>query len=59
MANVRDGFIVQTNIVHSDGRRGLLLSVLKSGGASTLSVVDGVLAKLPPAVAAVPGGSRP
>jgi multidrug efflux pump subunit AcrB len=55
VANVRDGFIVQTNIVHSDGQRGLLLSVLKSGGASTLSVVDGVLAKLGAAQAAVPG----
>ncbi len=57
VANVRDGFIVQTNVVHSDGARGLLLSVLKSGGASTLSVVDGVLAKLPAAIAAVPGGA--
>ena len=57
VANVRDGFIVQTNVVHSDGKRSLLLSILKSGGASTLSVVDGVLAKLPAAVAAVPGGS--
>ena len=57
VANVRDGFIVQTNIVHSDGKRSLLLSILKSGGASTLSVVGGVLKKLPAAVAAVPGGS--
>ena len=55
VASVRDGFIVQTNIVHSDGQRGLLLSVLKSGGASTLSVVDGVLARLGAAQAAVPG----
>jgi multidrug efflux pump subunit AcrB len=58
VANVRDGFIVQTNIVHSDGQRGLLLSILKSGGASTISVVDSVLAKLPQAVSAVPGGSK-
>ena len=57
VANVRDGFIVQTNVVHSDGKRSLLISVLKNGGASTLSVVDGVLAKLPQAIAAVPGGS--
>ncbi len=57
VANVRDGFIVQTNVVHSDGQRGLLLSILKSGGASTLSVVDGILAKLPAAIAAAPGGS--
>ena len=57
VANVRDGFIVQTNVVHSDGQRGLLLSVLKSGGASTLKVVDGILARLPQAKNAVPGGS--
>ena len=57
VANVRDGFIVQTNIVHSDGQRGLLLSILKSGGASTITVVDDVLKKLPAAVSAVPGGS--
>ena len=57
VANVRDGFIVQTNVVHSDGKRSLLLSVLKNGGASTLSVVDGVMDRLPQAVNAVPGGS--
>ena len=57
VANVRDGFIVQTNVVHSDGQRSLLLSILKSGGASTLSVVDGILKRLPQAVGAVPGGS--
>jgi multidrug efflux pump subunit AcrB len=55
VANVRDGFIVQTNIVHSDGKRAVLQSVLKSGGASTLSVVDGVLAKLGAAQSAVSG----
>ncbi len=55
VANVRDGFIVQTNIVHSGGQRGLLLSVLKSGGASTLDVVGGILKRLPAAQAAVPG----
>lgn len=47
VAHVRDGFIVQTNIVHSDGKRGVLLSILKSGNASTLDVVAAVKAALP------------
>jgi multidrug efflux pump subunit AcrB len=53
VAHVRDGFIVQTNIVHSDGRRGLLMSILKAGGASTLDVVNGVMKKLPEAIQSV------
>jgi multidrug efflux pump subunit AcrB len=55
VAHVRDGFIVQTSIVHADGQRGLLLSILKAGGASTLDVVNGVMAKLPAAIQAVQG----
>ena len=42
VATVADGFIPQTNIVRQDGHRGVLLSILKSGSASTLSVVKGV-----------------
>ena len=40
VAQVRDGFSPQTNIVRQDGERGVLLSVLKNGGASTLDIVD-------------------
>lgn len=47
VAHVRDGFSVQTNIVHSDGKRGVLMSILKNGNASTLDVVDAIKAKLP------------
>jgi multidrug efflux pump subunit AcrB len=47
VANVRDGFIVQTNIVHADGKKGVLLSILKSGSASTLDVVKNVLNTIP------------
>src|ERR1700744_791332 len=47
VATVADGFIPQTNIVRQDGHRGVLLSILKSGSASTLSVVQGVLGLLP------------
>ena len=52
VSHVRDGFSVQTNIVHSDGKRSILLSILKAGGASTLKVVDD-LKKLLPKVAQV------
>src|SRR6202000_3378780 len=46
VANVADGAIPQTNIVRQDGRRGGLLTLLKSGNASTLEVVKGVLGLL-------------
>ncbi len=47
IAHVRDGFQPQTNIVRQDGRRGVLLSVLKNGGSSTLEIVDELRARLP------------
>ena len=47
VATVSDGSIPQTNIVRQDGRRGVLVTVLKSGNASTLSVVSGIRALLP------------
>ena len=47
VANVRDGFSPQTNIVRQDGRRGALVTVLKSGNASTIDVVEGVRNLLP------------
>ncbi|GGG64693.1 efflux RND transporter permease subunit [Edaphobacter dinghuensis] len=47
VATVTDGSIPQTNVVRQDGHRGVLLSVLKSGKASTLSVVGGIQAMLP------------
>ena len=54
VASVADGFIPQTNIVRQDGHRGVLVSVLKSGSASTLSVVQGVLAMLPRIASGLP-----
>jgi len=42
VANVRDGNPPQTNIVHVNGTRSALLSVMKSGSTSTLSIIDGV-----------------
>ncbi len=47
VAHVRDGNVPQTNIVHVDGNRSVLMVVLKNGGASTLAVIDGVKKKYP------------
>jgi CzcA family heavy metal efflux pump len=47
VATVSDASTPQTNIVRKDGKRGVLISVLKAGNASTLSVVDGILNLLP------------
>lgn len=54
VAQVRDGYSVQTNIVHRDGVRGALITVLKSGGASTIDVVNRVREALPGVLAALP-----
>src|SRR2546421_680265 len=55
VAHVRDGYAVQTNVVRRDGRRAVLMTVLKGEGASTLDVVQrirealpGIQAQLPP-----------
>ncbi len=47
VAQVRDGSPPQTNVVRVNGRRSVLMTVLKSGAASTLSIVSGVKAVLP------------
>jgi multidrug efflux pump subunit AcrB len=54
VAHVRDGFQVQTNIVRQDGRRGSLLSVYKTGEASTLDIVRQVRDALPSIAATLP-----
>ncbi|HWZ32708.1 MAG TPA: efflux RND transporter permease subunit [Bryobacteraceae bacterium] len=54
VAHVRDGFSPQTNIVRRDGLRGVLLSVLKVGQASTLDIVAQVHAALPRISATLP-----
>ena len=46
VANVHDGNAPQTNVVHVDGNRSVLMSVLKNGSTSTLAIVDGVREKL-------------
>jgi len=47
VAHVRDGFNVQTSVVHTNGKRGVLLTILKTGNASTLDVVANVKKALP------------
>ena len=54
VAHVRDGFAVQTNIVRQDGVRGVLMSIYKLGGSSTLDVVDGIKAMVPRAAQSLP-----
>ena len=54
VAQVRDGFAPQQNVVRKDGVRGSLLTVLKSGSASTLEVVKGVKKALPGVLSGLP-----
>jgi CzcA family heavy metal efflux pump len=42
VAHIRDGFAPQTNIVRMDGAHGALMSMLKVGSASTITIVEGV-----------------
>jgi multidrug efflux pump subunit AcrB len=54
VATVSDGFAVQTNVVRQDGNRGVLMSILKAGNASTLDVVSGIRSLLPRAALTLP-----
>jgi CzcA family heavy metal efflux pump len=56
VAHVRDGFSPQTNIVLSNGQRGVLMSIYKTGSASTLAIVDRVKQMLEYNKAAIPEG---
>src|SRR3954469_4427715 len=56
VARVRDGYAVQENVVHVDGRRATYLAILKKADASTLAVVDGARDQLPIIQAAAPQG---
>ena len=54
IAHVRDGFTPQTNIARTNGQRGVLVSVLKNGGASTLDIVKSLREMLPAAAKSLP-----
>ncbi len=54
VAQIRDGYSVQTNIVRTNGTRGALITVMRNGQASTLDVVEGVKRELPKILANLP-----
>src|SRR5438874_2892959 len=54
VAHVREGFAPQTNVVRHDGLRGVLITVIKAGSASTLDVVNGIRKILPRVTATLP-----
>jgi multidrug efflux pump subunit AcrB len=58
VAQVRDGNPPQTNIVHVDGSRSVLLQVLKNGSASTLAIISGIKDKLESMKSALPDALR-
>jgi multidrug efflux pump subunit AcrB len=47
VAHVRDGYSPQTNMVRLDGRRAILMNVLKTGKASTIDIINGINERLP------------
>ncbi len=48
VAYVRDGYAPQTSVVRVDGKRAVLMNVLKTGNASTIDIIDGINQRLPP-----------
>lgn len=54
VAHVRDGYPPQTNVVRSDGQRGSLMTVLKSGDVSTLDIIASIRKMLPSIEATLP-----
>ncbi len=55
VAHVRDGNPPQTNIVHVEGNRSVLMQVLKNGSVSTLAIIDGIKKKVEDLKAILPG----
>ena len=54
VAHVRDGYSPQTSMVRLDGRRAVLMSVLKTGKASTIDIINSINEKLPQIRASLP-----
>ena len=54
VAHVRDGYSPQTNIVHVEGQRSVLMSILKQGSSSTLQIVKDMRERLPGILARLP-----
>jgi multidrug efflux pump subunit AcrB len=58
VGQVHDGWLVQQNIVRQNGRRSVLLSIIKNGNASTVAVVNAVHKALETARASAPPGMQ-
>jgi multidrug efflux pump subunit AcrB len=58
VGQVHDGWLVQQNVVRQNGRRSVLLSIIKNGNASTVTVVNAVHKALETARAAAPAGMQ-
>jgi multidrug efflux pump subunit AcrB len=58
LAHVRDGYSPQTNMVRVDGRRSVLMSVLKTGKASTIDIIDSINQKLPQVRGSLPSSLK-
>jgi multidrug efflux pump subunit AcrB len=58
VAQVRNGYAVQTNIVRVNGKASALLTVLKNGEASTLDIVKGVISAIPQVKAGLASGLK-
>lgn len=58
VAHVRDGFAVQQNMVHADGARSVLVTILKNGNVSTIDIVNKIKELVPTLQAAAPAGMK-
>ena len=58
IGQVHDGWLVQQNVVRTEGKQSVLLSIIKNGNASTLAVVNAVKGALKTARAAAPSGMQ-
>jgi len=58
VAYVHDGSPPQTNVVHVDGKSAVLLSVVKAGATSTLSIISGIKQLLPSVAKTMPASLK-
>jgi multidrug efflux pump subunit AcrB len=58
VAHVRDGYSPQTSMVRLEGRRAVLMSILKTGKASTIDIIDDINRKLPQIRASLPAALK-
>ena len=58
VAHVRDGYPPQTNLVRRDGRHAVLMTILKTGSASTLDIIKEIKARLPQIKDSLPPGIK-